>query len=66
MGEEPNICGDLVGRRLEERDVDGKIIVKRVLNMAEWCGLDSSALVLRPVTGCCEYDNEPSGSTMFW
>jgi hypothetical protein len=44
----------------EDLDVDGRTISNWILG--QWCGLDASDSVQRPVAGSCEHGNEPSGS----
>jgi hypothetical protein len=49
--------------RLENIGVDGRIMLKRILNkLGGGCGLHSSGSGYGPVVGWCEHSNEPFGS----
>jgi hypothetical protein len=51
---------------LVDLGVDGKIILKWILGiLGGRYGLDASGSGLGPVTGCCDYGNETSGSVNF-
>jgi hypothetical protein len=47
----------------EDLGVDGRIILDWMLGkQGGTCEIDASVLGWGPVVGCCEHDNEPSGS----
>jgi hypothetical protein len=62
-----NVYRILVGK-LEERDfygdldVDGKKVLKCILNGVCGCGLHSSSEKMDPVVGSCKHSNGPLGS----
>jgi hypothetical protein len=68
MGEERKVYNVLVGqpegmRHLEDQGVGGKMGSDWMLGRSAWgCGLDSTGSGQRPVAGCCECGDEPSGS----
>ena len=65
--EERNVHTVLVGKHEEKRLLGNirlcrGIILKRILNMIEWHGLDSSSSGYGQMAGCCENGDETLGS----
>jgi hypothetical protein len=51
------------GDHLEDRGIDGIMESEWILGrLPRGCRVHSFGLGLRPVAGCCEYGDEPSGS----
>jgi hypothetical protein len=54
--------GNLKGRdHFQDLSINGRIILKCILNMLRRSGLDSSGMGYEPVVGSCEYGNEALG-----
>jgi len=50
----------LKGRdRLRDLEVDGRVLLKRILHREWYCGLASSGLRQTPVARACEHGNDP-------
>jgi hypothetical protein len=49
-------------KNFEDLHVDGRAILKLMLNRMGGLGLDSSGSRWCPIVGCCEHGNEPSDS----
>lgn len=57
------LLGNLQERRtLSNADVDGNVILQRILNSVRWGGRDFCGPELGKHIGCCKRSNKPSGS----